>query len=140
MSAAPSVAIVLLDHGSRRPEANAQLAELALRVAERRPDAQVRIAHLEVTEPNLLQAVDECVATGATEIIIHPFFLAPGRHTTEDIPNQAAQARTRHPGVRIVTSAPLGLSDEMVNIVLERIDEAGRVSPKHPGDEASHSS
>ena len=130
MSSPPSIAIVLLDHGSRRPEANAQLEELAHRVAARRPEAQVRTAHLEIVEPNLLQVIDECVSTGATEIIVHPFFLAPGRHTTEDIPNQTEQARSRHPGVRIVTSDPLGLSDEMLNIVLERIDEAGRRSTR----------
>jgi len=122
--ATSALAIVLLDHGSRRREANEQLAELARRVASRRPDALVRTAHLEVSEPSLAQAIDDCVAAGAAEIIVHPFFLAPGRHTTEDIPRQTAHARERHPQVSITTSPPLGLSDAMVDIVLDRIGQA----------------
>ena len=130
---AASLAIVLLDHGSRRREANEQLEELARRAAARRPDAQIRIAHLEVTEPRLAQAIDECVAAGATEVIVHPFFLAPGRHTTEDIPRQAAAARERHPQVTIATTPPLGLSDAMVEIVLERIGQAAPTSEEGGG-------
>lgn len=118
-----ALAIVLIDHGSRRPEANAQLEELAQRVASLRPGVLVRTAHLELVEPNLAQAIDECVAAGARSLVIHPFFLAPGRHTTEDIPRQTAEARKRHPDVSIETTDPLGLSDAMVGIVLTRIDD-----------------
>ena len=118
-------AIVLLDHGSRRPEAGAHLEELRDRVAERRPEALVIAAHLEVAPPTLADAIDQVVDRGATRIVVHPFFLLPGRHTLHDVPEQIEQARARHPGVAIVQSDPLGLSDALVEIVLSRIAEAG---------------
>ena len=131
--AAGTLAIVLIDHGSRRPEANAQLEELARRVAARRPDALVRTAHLELAEPNLPHAIDECVAAGARTVVVHPFFLGPGRHTTEDIPRQTAEARRRHPGVAIETTAPLGVGEGMVDIVLTRIEETDPGDPPKAG-------
>jgi sirohydrochlorin ferrochelatase len=118
------LAIVLLDHGSRRAAANAQLEELRERVALRRPEAHVVAAHLEVAEPDLQQAIDDCVAGGATRIVVHPFFLSPGRHTRQDIPQQVLAARDRHPDVAIVQSEPLGLSDDLVELVLARIAQA----------------
>ena len=117
------LAIVLLDHGSRRTEANAQLDELAKRVAARRTEAIVRTAHLEIAEPALSHAIADCVDSGAPRIVVHPFFLSPGRHTTQDVPAQIAVARARHPDVEIVQSEPLALSDRLVDVVLERIDE-----------------
>lgn len=117
------LAIVLIDHGSQRAEANAQLEELRNRVASQRPQARVSTAHLEVAEPGLQRAIDDCVAEGATLIVVHPFFLSPGRHTQQDVPEQIRVARERHPTVAILQSEPLGLSEELVGLVLTRIDE-----------------
>ena len=119
-------AIVLIDHGSRRSEANEQLEELADRVRSARAGVEVRTAHLEIVEPNLAQAVDACAQAGATRIVVHPFFLAPGRHTSEDIPRLVEAARVDHPGIDIALAAPLGLDDRVVSLVLSRVDEATR--------------
>lgn len=117
-------AVVLIDHGSRRDEANAQLDELATRVATRLPDWIVRIAHLELLPPTLADAIDACVAAGARDIVIHPFFLTPGRHASTDIPRLAAESASRHPGVTLRTSGILGLDEGIIDIVLERIERA----------------
>lgn len=117
-------AIILIDHGSRRSEANAQLEELADRVRAARAGVEVRTAHLEIAEPDLAQAVDACAQAGATRIVVHPFFLAPGRHTSEDIPRLVEAARVDHPAIRIALAAPLGLDDRVVSLVLSRVDEA----------------
>jgi sirohydrochlorin ferrochelatase len=116
-------AIVLIDHGSRRDEANRQLEELADKVREREADTIVRTAHLEIVEPSLADAIGDCVNQGARDIIVHPYFLGPGRHTSEDIPRLAAEARARHPEVSIRVSAPLGIHDKLVDVVLERVRE-----------------
>ena len=114
-------AILLVDHGSRRPEANEQLQELARRVRAQRPDWGVHTAHLEVAEPSVAQALDACAESGVTEIYLHPFFLSPGRHTREDLPALAREACDRHPGLRVHITEPLGVDDAMVAVVLERI-------------------
>jgi sirohydrochlorin ferrochelatase len=120
---ADRLAIVLIDHGSRREEANRQLEVLADAVRGREPDAIVRTAHLEIAEPRLSVAIDDCVREGARAIIVHPYFLGPGRHTSEDIPRLVDEARARHAGVTIQISRHLGIHEKLVDVVLERIRE-----------------
>ncbi len=120
-------AILLVDHGSRRAEANAQLEELAERVRQRAPGRAVHVAHMELAEPTIADGIGACVAGGAEEIVVHPYFLGPGSHTSRDIPQLVEAAAQQHPSVRIRISAPLGFHEKLVDIVLERIaqlDEA----------------
>ncbi len=117
-------AILLVDHGSRRAEANAQLDAVADRVRSRVPDTIVEIAHLEVTEPSIAQGIAACVEKGATRIVVHPFFLAPGRHTSEDIPAQVERAARSHPKVQIRISEPLGGHAALIDVILERVSDA----------------
>lgn len=127
------LAVVLLDHGSRRPEANRQLEELARQLAARRPDASWRTAHLEIATPDLQQAIDDCARSGATRVVVHPFFLLAGRHTTHDVPERIAAARERHPGLEIVQSDPVGASELLLDAVLEQI---GRASSRRSSGQA----
>jgi sirohydrochlorin ferrochelatase len=121
-----SRAILLVDHGSRRAAANELLEEMAERVRAREPGALVFTAHLEIAEPGIPEGIAACVAAGVDEIVVHPYFLSPGRHTQTDIPRVVEQAAGRHAGVRIRVSEPLGPHDKLVDIILERVAEAGR--------------
>lgn len=121
-------AVLLVDHGSRREEANAQLEALARRVRARLPDRFVAAAHMELAEPSIAQGIEACVAAGAEEILVHPYFLGPGSHTREDIPRLVARAAARHPGLRIAISEPLGLHEGLVDVVLARLAECCRES------------
>ena len=117
-------AILLVDHGSRLGEANEQLEEVARRLRCREPQRIICTAHLELLAPSIGDGIDACVDAGAGEIVVHPYFLAPGRHSTADIPRLVADARERHPGITIVVSAPLGVHDKLLDIVLERVEAA----------------
>jgi hypothetical protein len=61
---------------------------------------------------------------GADEIVIHPFFLAPGRHWAEDLPRLAREGAARHRNMSIRVGPPLGLHPRLVDAVLERIGES----------------
>ncbi len=98
-----------------------QIAE-SLRV--RLPDRLVRTAHLDVAEPDIAAGIDACVADGAAEIVVHPFFLGPGRHTTRDIPDQVRAAAARHPQVRVHITPPLAPHDKLIEVILDRVAEA----------------
>ena len=117
-------AVLILDHGSRRQDANDLIASVAERIRARRPDLHVEHAHMEIAEPGFLEAVAACVAAGATEIVVHPYFLGAGRHTLETIPALVSEAQQRHPHVSIRITAHLGLHEKLVEVVLERISES----------------
>ena len=119
-------AILLVDHGSRRAEANALLENVADQIRKRAAESIVEIAHLEIAEPGIGEGIETCVGKGATDIIVHPFFLGPGRHTSEDIPAQVEGAAQRHPNVRIRISEPLGSHAALIDVILDRVSDADR--------------
>ncbi len=40
---------------------------------------------MELASPSLEDAFSVCVSSGAEEIVVHPYFLAPGRHSKTDV-------------------------------------------------------
>jgi len=83
--------------------------------------AVVEAAHMELAEPSIRSAFQACVAAGATTVVIAPFFLWPGDHWDRDIPALAAEAASRHPGVRYLVAAPLGPHPLLGDIVEQRV-------------------
>ncbi|MCP4035960.1 MAG: cobalamin biosynthesis protein CbiX [bacterium] len=114
-------AILLVDHGSRRDEANEHLAGVARAVQQRAPELLVEFAHMELAEPTIAQAIARCVEAGVSEIVVHPFFLGPGRHSREDIPRMVGEIASGHPDLAIRISEPLGLHPGLVDAVLDRV-------------------
>ena len=118
-------AILLVDHGSQLPDANALLDRIAAALRARRPDTLVETAHMELAEPSLAAGLARCAARGAREVVVCPYFLGPGRHTTRDIPQLVAQVGSAHPGVRVRVAEPLGFDERLVDVLLTRVDSAG---------------
>ena len=131
--------MILVDHGSREPAANAQLSAIAAALARRLRGRRVATAHLGFATPGLPAAIESCVAAGAREIVVMPYFLAPGRHARHDVPRLVRAARARHPGVRIAVSAPLGVHAGLVAAVAERVRQVG-VRRRVPGASRARSS
>jgi sirohydrochlorin ferrochelatase len=118
----PHVGVVIVDHGSRRAEANEMLHEVALQFAERTGVAIVEPAHMELAEPTIAQAFGRCVARGAKHVVVCLYFLSPGRHSREDIPAMARAAADAHPGVTWSVTEPLGIDHRIAEVMLERIE------------------
>jgi sirohydrochlorin ferrochelatase len=114
---------MIVDHGSRRAESNEMLLEVADLFAQATGYPIVEPAHMELAEPSIRTAFARCVARGARTVVVHPYFLLPGKHWTEDIPALAAAAAADHPGVQYAVTAPLGLHPLMARIIDERIAE-----------------
>jgi len=116
--------ILLVDHGSRAKEANASLAAVAELVRARVGEGiVVAHAHMEIASPTVPEAIAALAERGAREIIVVPYFLAPGRHSKKDIPVLVADAQAAHPHVLFVIAEPLGPHPLLAELVLLR---AGR--------------
>lgn len=118
------VAVILVDHGSRLEEANRMLFDVVTLYRHVTGVTIAEPAHMELAEPSIAQAFARCVAQGATEIVIQPYFLSPGRHSTRDIPHIAAEAAQAFPGVRYRVAEPLGLDNRMGEIIQRRVLES----------------
>jgi sirohydrochlorin ferrochelatase len=118
--------IIIVDHGSRSRESNDLLHELVDRFARdydhRYP--VVEPAHMELAEPSIAAAFARCIARGADEIIVCPFFLGPGKHWQEDIPRLVADAAAVFAVSRYAVAPPLGIDELMLKLLDKRIGEA----------------
>jgi len=112
--------LLLIAHGSRRQASNDEVRQLAERVAAQRgPDIDaVEVAFLELAEPSIPEGLARCVANGATEIVVFPYFLAAGTHVVGDIPEAVAAFQAEHPHVRIRVTPHLGASDALAGAIL----------------------
>ena len=114
-------AILLIDHGSRRAEANEMLDCMANLVqAMVGPSVVVRHAHMELAEPDIATGFRACVEAGATEVVAFPYMLSPGRHATSDIPDLVAAAAREHPQVAWRVTDAFGVHERLAEVILER--------------------
>lgn len=114
-------AILLIDHGSRRREANDMvhcMANLVQMLAG--PEIIVRAAHMELADPTIEQGFTSCVSAGASEVIVFPYMLSPGRHSIEDIPRMVSAVAARHPGVSFHVTPAFGVNEKLGELILAR--------------------
>jgi sirohydrochlorin ferrochelatase len=116
------IGVVLVDHGSRRDESNLLLLDVVKHFADATGLPIVEPAHMELAEPSIATAFSRCVARGARTVVVFPYFLLPGRHWHDDIPQLTAAAARQHPGVHFLVTAPFGLHPLMAEVMRQRIE------------------
>src|SRR5581483_5204493 len=77
-------ALLLIAHGSRHPEANADLQRIAEELRDR-GYAIVAPSYLELAAPDIMTAGCQCVEEGAERVILVPYFLSAGVHVKRDL-------------------------------------------------------
>lgn len=112
---------MVVDHGSRRQASNEALLDVVAQFRKSTPYQLIEPAHMELAEPSIEQAFDCLVAAGAKFVVVHPYFLLPGRHWAEDIPRLAADAAKKHTNIGHLVSSPLGIHQLMATIMHDRI-------------------
>jgi sirohydrochlorin ferrochelatase len=114
-------AILLVDHGSRRRPSNDMMICMANLVQTMAAgDIIVRYAHMEFAEPTIAQGFAHCVEAGATEVVVFPYLLSPGQHSTSDIPRMVGEASANHPGVTFSVTPAFGVQEKLGEIILGR--------------------
>ncbi len=121
-----SIALVVVDHGSRNEASNASLEAAVRDIAVLAGDRYVAVlpAHMDLASPTIAEAFDAAVAAGASLIVVALYFLAPGRHSESDAPRLAAEAAGRHPGIEFVVTACLGPDMSISGLVVARAEAA----------------
>ena len=128
-------AALLIAHGSRRAEANADLHRLTAMARDRFAGATggdggevsgggfdvIEPAFLELADPDIPAGAAACVAAGATDVRMLPYFLSMGTHVAEDLQEFKARFEQDYPGVRFTVCPPLGLHPKLVEVVFERL-------------------
>ena len=124
-----NTALLLIAHGSREGEANADLLYVAEEIRRQGIYKVVEPAFLELAEPTIRQAAERCAAADVERIIIVPYFLSAGVHVRRDLYNPRNRLADAFPNIRFDLAEPLGRSRKLVDLVVERA-QANESSPK----------
>lgn len=109
--------LILFAHGARDPAWAAPFERLRNMLQTASPEASVRLAFLELMQPDLPQAVAEEVAAGATQLTVVPVFLGQGGHVRRDLPRLLEALRQAHPAVRIDATPAAGEDDAVLQAI-----------------------
>ena len=118
-----SVVVVVAAHGSRAPAANVAHQGVVDALAKV-VDLPVAAAYLELAEPSIPTAIDSAIASGATTVLVLPYFLHPGRHLTDDLPQIVQEASARHPAVAVELLGSFGSEPGLLEILVAQVNAA----------------
>jgi sirohydrochlorin ferrochelatase len=114
-------AILLIDHGSVKAEANHMvscMANLLQHVVG--ADVIVRHAHMELAQPSIADGFADCIRAGATEVVAFPYMLSPGKHVTRDVPRLVAEAALAFPGTAYRVTDAFGVHEKLAELIALR--------------------
>jgi sirohydrochlorin ferrochelatase len=116
-------ALLLVAHGSRRPQSNQEIVRLTRKIEDLPGNTFDIVAHafLERVTPNVQARMDELVQSGAHEITVFPYFLASGRHVSENIPAILAEISKKHPRITIHLAPHFGALPGIAALIMEQI-------------------
>ena len=116
------VGLILIGHGSKLPHNRENLEKLADILRKRSKFKIVEIAFMIRNTPTITEAIDMLAKKGISKIVLVPAFLAPGVHTTQEIPEligvKEKEPQLKAHGIELVYGEPLG-SDERIAEILE---------------------
>jgi sirohydrochlorin ferrochelatase len=119
-----NVALLLIAHGSRQEEANADLRVVVSEMRNRREFAIVEGAFLELAQPTIEEGGARCVEQGAKRVIMLPYFLSAGVHVRQDLTAIRDTLADRFLEVDFRLAEPLGPHPLLLEIVAERARQA----------------
>jgi sirohydrochlorin ferrochelatase len=117
-------ALLLIAHGSRQAEANADLHHLVEAMRRRGGYAFVAAAFLELVEPTIPEGGRLCARQGVDRVVLVPYFLSAGVHVQKDLAACRDQLAQEFPGVEFLLAEPLGRHPLLVEVVAQRAREA----------------
>jgi sirohydrochlorin cobaltochelatase len=106
--------LILFAHGARDPAWATPFDAVAARVRRAQPDAEVRLAFLELMAPSLPEAGAALVAAGCTRVSVLPLFLGAGGHVRKDLPKLVDTLRAAHPTVLFALHGAVGEDDGVI--------------------------
>lgn len=116
-----SLPLIGLAHGSRDPRAAQAIAELMAAVADLRPGLRTSSAFLDLSEPDLTEAV---ASLDTDRAVVVPLLFAQAFHARVDVP-EAISAAAEASGVTLLSGDILGVGPAVLAALQNAADRAG---------------
>jgi precorrin-8X/cobalt-precorrin-8 methylmutase len=116
--------LIIIGHGSKLPHNRENLEKLADILRKRSKFKTVEISFMVRNKPTIPEAIESLAKKGVSRIVLIPAFLAPGVHTTREIP-ELIELKEKEPwlterGIGLVYGEPLGADERIAAIIEEK--------------------
>ncbi len=132
------VGLILIGHGSKHPKNRENLEKLAEILRKRAKFEVVELAFMSINTPSVPDAIDSLAKKNISKIVLVPAFLAPGVHTTKDIPRMIGvkekEPQLKQRGIELIYGEPLGSDERIADILEEKALKAQGQEVKRDGE------
>ena len=126
-----NIGVLVLGHGSSLPYNKEVVSAVSEMIGNGDETMVVKTAFLNLDTPTLHEGLKSFEGTGVKKIVALPCFLAPGVHTTQDIPRvlgikEGENRTTVEIGgseIELLYAQPLGADSCIANLARDRIGE-----------------
>lgn len=118
------IGLIIIGHGSKLPHNRENMEKLADILRNRSAFKTVEIAFMVRNKPTIPEAIESLAKKSVSKIVLVPAFLAPGVHTTREIP-ELIEMKEKEPllkerGIELVYGEPLGADERIAEIIEEK--------------------
>lgn len=117
--------LLLVGHGSRDPNGNAEIERFADQWRQRRPHWPIQVCFIEFAEVLLDEGLVRAARSG-NRVVVVPLILNAAGHVKMEIPQHIEMARAAFPDVQFVCTPPLGANDLILAILQRHLQQALR--------------
>ncbi|MFH5186129.1 sirohydrochlorin chelatase [Paenibacillus sp. TAB 01] len=121
-------AVLFVGHGSKDAEGNEEIRAFVRSVAEGLEGPLVETCFLEFEAPSIAQGIANCVRQGATHVAVVPITLFAAGHAKIHIPAAIDEAKLRYPDVKFTYGRPIGVHQQVLDILSSRLESAGALA------------
>jgi len=112
-------ALLLIDRGSREPEAKEELAQLCTMIRDESEYTYVDHCFLEVIPPYIEEGINKCISNNVDSITVMPYFLYPGMKLKDSVKKTARICYDRK--IKVVIAKPLSYHSTLELLIRDRI-------------------
>ena len=115
-------ALLLIDRGSREPEAKEELTQLCTMIKDGSKYTYVDHCFLEVIPPYIEEGISKCVSNNVDSITVMPYFLYPGMKLKDSVKKTAKICYDKK--IKVVITKPLSYHTTLESLIRDRIHSA----------------
>jgi sirohydrochlorin cobaltochelatase len=119
----PRTAVLLVGRGSTDPDANAEVCKVARLLQETQPYEFVESAFISLAKPSVGEGLERVRRLGAERVVVAPYFLFDGV-LPQRVVSQSVDFGQSNPDIDVRVAGYLGDCEDLVDVVLERYEEA----------------
>jgi precorrin-8X/cobalt-precorrin-8 methylmutase len=118
------IGLIIIGHGSKLPQNRENLEKLAEILRKKSNFKIVEISFMVRNKPTIPEAIESVAQKGVSKIVLVPAFLAPGVHTTQEIPEMIGlkeqEPALKARGIQLIYGEPLGADERIADIIEEK--------------------